>query len=151
MCTCLVETIETKQVELDIITSDCSVHHCSRSYRKSHETANDNVFQTDHRTRYPWQHHFGFASSRLCCAESTTQDANVLGDYLSHDLAEHTIHFNFRFDVSKRLDHVFMLSVPSWGFLGLYQVRSLVGGQGPTTSDARRCSIKIDISYAITF
>jgi hypothetical protein len=66
-------------------------------------------------------------------------------------LADHTIHFHLRFDVFKRLHHVFMLSVPSWGILGLYQVRSLVGGQGPTTSDAPRCCIKMDISYAIKF
>lgn len=125
--------------------------YCSRSCRERHATANDNVFQTDHRTRYPWQHHLGLASSHLCCAESTTQDANALGDHPSHDLADHIIHFNLRSDVFKRLHHVFMLSVPSWAFIGLYQVRSLVGGRGPTRSDARRYSIKMDVSCAITF
>ena len=88
--------------------------------RKERATSNKNVVQTD-RKRYPWQHHhFGFASSRSCCAKSTTQHANPLGDHPSPDLAVHLIHFNLRFDVSKRLHPVFMLSMPSWEFLGLY-------------------------------
>ena len=70
-------------------------------------------------------------SSRLCCAESTTQHANVLGEYISPDLAVHLVHFNLRFDVPEMLDHVFMLS----GLLGLCQVRSLEGGGRPRSDD----------------
>lgn len=94
---------------------------------------------------------FGFASSRLCCAKPTRQHADPLGDHLSPDLAVYFIHYNLRFDVPERLHHVFMLSMPSWNFLGLCQVRSLVGGQGPMTSDARRYSIKMSLSYAIAY
>ena len=79
------------------------------------------------------------------------QHANVLGNHLSPDLAVHLIHFNLRSDAPEMLHQVFMLSMPSWGLLGLCQVRSLVGGQGPMTSDARRYSIEMSLSYAIGY
>lgn len=115
---------------------------------------NDNIVQTDRR-RYPWQHHlFGSGFEHLCCAKSTTLYANALGNCLSPDLAVHLIHlnhFDLRFDGPEMLQHVFMLSLPRWAFLGLHQVRSLVGGQGPMTSDARRYSIKMSLSFAIAY
>ena len=110
-----------------------------------------NVVQTG-RKRSPWQHHlFGFGFEHLCCARSTTSYANALGNHLSPDLAVHLIHFNIRFDVPEMLHYIFMLAMPSWAFLGLYQVRSLVGGQGPMTSDARRHSIKMSLSFVIAY
>lgn len=112
---------------------------------------NDNIVQTG-RQRSPWQHYlFGFDFEHLCCARSTTSYANGLGNHLSPDLAVHLIHFNIRFDVPEMLHYVFMLSMPSWAFLGLYQVPSLVGGQGPMTSDARRHSIKMSLSFVIAY
>ena len=73
------------------------------------------------------------------------------GDHLNPDLAVHLIHFNLHFDVHKMLLNVFMLSMPSWAFLGLYQVRSLAGGSGPMISDDRRYSIKMSLSFNIAY
>ena len=87
----------------------------------------------------------------LCCAQLHIAVCQCPWRPSNPDLAVHLIHFILHFDVHEMLHHVFMLSMPSWAFLGLYQVRSLAGGSGPMISDARRYSINMSLSFAIAY